>query len=104
MNETTEVGAKAKGKKAAKKAEAATPGVDGQIGRMLVRAIWAQEWMTANPEAKPEERKAAWKEGRAAAMEKNLKAYRRALNAMTRSGLVMSISPDLTEASEDDDA
>ena len=31
-----------------------------QISRMLVRAIWAQEWSATNPDAGAEARKAAW--------------------------------------------
>ena len=83
MNEMTEAGGKAKGGRGkggrvkGGKAEDAT--VEGQIGRMLVRVIWAQEWSAANPEAKADERKAAWKDARNDAMDKNLKAYRRAL-------------------------
>ena len=77
--------------------------VEGQIGRMLVRAIWGQEWSAANPDGKGEDRKAAWKDAREAALEKNLKTYRRALNALTRSGVVMTLSDDAAQASGDED-
>ena len=107
MNEMTEAGGKAKGGRGkggrgkGGKAEDAT--VEGQIGRMLVRVIWAQEWSTANPEAKADERKAAWKDARNDAMDKNLKAYRRALTALARSGVVMSMAPDAVKADGSDD-
>ena len=106
MNDVTEVGAKAKGKKDGKKAEGASaPTVEGQISRMLVRAIWAQEWSTANPDAKGEERKAAWKDARTAALEKNLRTYRRALGSLTRSGVAMTMTLDPAKTpGEDDDA
>jgi len=109
MNEMTEAGAKAKGGKGKGKAakeggEGTEPSVEGEVGRMLVRAIWAQEWVAANPDHKPEDRKAAWKEQRTAAMEKNLKSYRRALGSLKRSGVVMSITPAPEAAGDDEDA
>lgn len=106
MNEMTEAGEKAKGGKGkgkGAKGNAAEPMVDGQIGRMLVRAIWTQEWSAANPDGKPEERKAAWQEARSAAMDKNLKAYRRALTVLARSGVVVSIEPGAAAATGNND-
>ncbi|MEO8240948.1 MAG: hypothetical protein ABI832_01480 [bacterium] len=106
MNEVTEVtdvvaaAKKGKGKKSS--ADNAT-GVEGQIGRMLVRAVWTQEWTAANPEGKPEERKAAWKEGRTAAFEAHLKQYRRAINALGRSGVTMTLSETAAKANAEDD-
>ena len=79
-----------KGNKAAGAGADGAPKVEGQIGRMLVRAIWAQEWTLANPDAKGEQRKVAWKDAREGAMERNLKSYRRALNSLTRSGVTRS--------------
>ena len=76
---------------------------DGQIGRMLVRAIWAQEWSLANPDGTGEARKAAWKEARAAVMEKNLKSYRRAVASLTRSGVTMTLSAEAAAKSDEDD-
>ena len=107
MNEMTEAGEKAKGgrgkggKGKGGKAEDAT--AEGQIGRMLVRVIWTQEWSAANPEGKPDERKAAWKDARNDALDKNLKAYRRALAALARSGVVMTMAPDAVKADGSDD-
>lgn len=100
MNDQTEFGAGEKGKGGKKPAgEGAAKGVgptgnaksEGQIGRMLVRAIWAQEWILANPDGKAEDRKAAWLAARDGALEKNLKTYRRALNSLTRSGVTMTL-------------
>jgi hypothetical protein len=111
MDEATEGGAKAKGNKGNKgknkprKAGAAekNSGADGQIGRMLVRAIWAQEWSAANPGGKGEARKAAWKDARSAMMEKNLKSYRRAMASLKRSGVTMTLSAEAAAKSGDDD-
>lgn len=110
MNEVSEAGAKAKGKgnKAAKKAAGGaeakgTPSVEGQISRMMVRAMWVQEWSAANPEAKGEARKAAWKEARSTAMEKNLKAYRRALASLAKSGVTMTLSESAAKKTGDED-
>ena len=118
MNDET---ASAKGKAAGKNAKAgdrtaAAAGkagaaggnvkVEGQIARMLVRAIWVQEWLLANPDAKPEDRQAAWTKAREAAIEKNLKPYRRALNGLARSGVTFGIAESAdkadVEADEDD--
>ncbi len=101
MSEVTDVDAGEKKGKGKKGNADNSPTIEGQIGRMLVRAIWAQEWVAAHPDAKPEERKAAWKAGRAEVIEKNLKLYRRALNSLTRSGVTMTLSETATE---DDDA
>ena len=111
MNEMTEAGEKSKGGKGkggkgkakAGKSETGDASVEGQVGRMLVRAIWAQEWSAAHPDGKTEERKAAWKDARAGAIEKNLKAYRRAVTSLTRLGVVMSITPAAAAAGTDED-
>ena len=104
MNEITESGAKARAKGAKKPGKAEDASVEGQVGRMLVRAIWAQEWTLANPEGKPEDRKAAWKDARTVQLEQRLKMYRRALTALTRSGVMMSINPVAAAAAGDDAA
>ena len=73
--------------------------VDGLVVRMLIRAVWMQEWMLANPESTPETRKAAWKDAREATMEKNLKIYRRAIRALAFSGVTISLNEEaLNEA------
>lgn len=102
MNEVIEVSEGGKAKRAKKSGAEGSVNVEGQIGRMLVRAIWAQEWAAANPEAKNEERKAAWKAGRAAALEANLKPYRSAINALARAGVTMTLSAETASADEDD--
>ena len=82
-----------------------TLGVEGHIARMLVRAVWVQEWSAANPGSKGEARKAAWKDARPAAMEANLKTFRRALTILKKAGVTMALTADTAEtASEDDDA
>ena len=94
MNEITEAGAKGDKAKAGGgkgRAGGADSSVEAQVGRMLVRAIWAQDWSAANPDGKPEARKAAWKDARAAAIEKNHKLYSRAVAALMRSGVVISV-------------
>lgn len=98
-------GAKAGAAARAKKAGGATSNakVEGQIGRMLVRAIWAQEWSLANPDGKGEQRKAAWKDAREAAMEKSLKPYRRALGSLARSGVTMTISEAAAKEADSED-
>lgn len=104
MDEATEVGGKAEGKKKTKKAEGAeNSGSNGQLGRMLVRAIWVQEWSLANPDGKGNARKAAWKEAKSAAMEKNLKSYRRAIASLGRSGVSMTLSAEAAAKAEEDD-
>ena len=100
MNEVSEAET---GKQKKKPGGVGKAGVEGMIGRMLVRAIWAQEWILANPEGKPEERKAAWKAEREAAIEKNLKTYRRALNVLTRLGVTITLSDADQDGTKADD-
>ena len=99
MSNVTKAGAAAKGRGA--KGSGGPDDADGantasrleiQIGRMLVRAIWAQEWIGANPEGTPEQRNAAWLEARDRTVEKNLKPYRRALRTLLRAGVEMKVS------------
>lgn len=109
MNEASKVGAGGKGKGAkasanakgaAKPAGEGNARMNGLVGRMLVRAIWHQEWTLANPDAKGEARKAAWKEAREAVMDKNLKSYRRAVGSLVRSGVTISL--DEGDATDED--
>lgn len=105
MSDTTEVGGKAKGKKNVKKVSAdGKTNVDAQIGRMLVRAVWSQEWSAANPDATGEARKAAWKDARSGAMEKNLKTYRRAIALLKRTGVTITLSDEAAANAEGDDS
>lgn len=123
QTETAEATAGAKGKKkaggGAKAAGKAKPAagagagaagqekskVEGQVARLLVRAIWLQEWSHANPEGKPEERREAWKTARGGAIEQHLKSYRRALNMLGRSGVTITYEPPVKKSGEtgDDD-
>lgn len=100
-------GAKAAGAKAKPKA---APGADakakteGQIARLMVRAVWMQEWSVANPDGKPEDRKKAWAEARQAAVDRNLKTYRRAVNMLSRQGVTMTYTaPAKKEGAAADD-
>lgn len=77
---------------------------DMMIARMMVRALWQQDWSAVNPDAKAPDRKAAWKDARLAQMEKQLKPVRKALATMQRLGVTMTLSPkSADDASEDDD-
>ena len=62
-----------------------------QIAKLMVRALWSQEWMAAHPEATSQERNAAWKEARLAENAAKLKTIRRALQALQRSGVEMTL-------------
>ncbi len=94
--------------KAAKAAErAAKKQADGpddslQISRMLVRAIWSQEWSAANPEAGPETRKAAWQAAREGVMGERLKPYRKALNIIGKMGVTMAVTAKSDEEPSDE--
>jgi hypothetical protein len=104
MNEMTESAPKGRGKGKGKKAgEAAITPVEAQVSRLLMRAIFAQEWAAANPDATPEQRKAAWKEQRAAITEKNQKNYRHAVASLKRSGVTITISEEAAAETDDGD-
>ena len=104
MDDATEVGPKGKGKKNANKTNAeGKSNVDAQIGRMMVRAVWSQEWSAANPDATGEDRKAAWKDARSGAMEKSLKTYRRAIAQLKRTGVTITLSDEAAAATDGDD-
>lgn len=78
-----------------------TQQADRQILRLLVRAMWQQEWSAANPEGKAKDRAAAWKEVRAAETKARMKGYRKALIALRKSGVEITLSPAAkTEAEE----
>jgi len=65
---------------------------DRQIARLMVRALWQQEWSAANPEASPKDRAAAWKEVRAAETQARIKGYRKAIVALRKAGVEISLS------------
>lgn len=91
--------AKGTGKGGGKGQAALTP-AETQIARMLVRALWAQESIAANPDQSPAERAAQWKEVRQARNEAELKKVRRALLTLKKSGVVMSLT-EKAEMAED---
>jgi hypothetical protein len=94
MSEASNTDTSAEENTAQKSGEGANAKIDGLAVRMLVRAIWVQEWMLANPEGTAEARKDAWKVARDAVMAKNLKLYRRAAKALTFSGVTISLNED----------
>ena len=73
------------------------------IARMLVRALWQQEWSAANPDAKPTDRKTAWKDARQTRLEQDLKSARRALTTMQRLGVTMTLVPRAREVTGEGD-
>ena len=91
-------GAKAGGAKAGGKGKGAGKDAAGgktgevQIARMLVRAQWLQEWTIANPDAAQADRKAAWKDARAARLETDLKTARRIISLLQRQGVNMTLT------------
>lgn len=91
--------AKGAAKGGGKGAAALTPG-EIQIARMLVRALWLQESIAANPELSPAERAAQWKDVRQARNEAELKRIRRALLTLKKAGVVMTL-PEKAQASGD---
>jgi hypothetical protein len=88
--------------KAAANTPNTAPNESLQISRMLVRAIWAQEWSAANPDAGSEARKAAWQEARGVVMAANLKHYRRALFVIGKMGVTMAVTPVADQQAADD--
>lgn len=88
---------KAKGKGAA-----GPKGPELQIARMLVRALWQQEWSAANPDKTAAERTAAWRETRQAVNESELRGMRRALTAIKRAGVTMAIAERAAKGEADE--
>jgi hypothetical protein len=76
--------------------------IDRQIARLMVRAIWQQEWSAANPEATPKDRAAAWKEVRATENQARIKTYRKAIVAMRKAGVEISLILAEPDAAEDE--
>ena len=109
MEDGVEPKAKGKGKAAGsvpnKKAAGDAPkNPEVLIARMLVRALWQQDWVAANPDGKAPERKTAWKEARQARMEQQLKSARKALATLQRLGVTMTLSPKAATGDDDDGA
>ena len=87
------------------KADSAAPpkGPETQIARMMVRALWQQEWTAANPDKVAADRATAWKEARTARLESELKKIRRALLSVKKSGVTMTVSEKAAKVAESDD-
>lgn len=101
----TKAGMKAGGKgKAKDKAAAAPQGPESQIARLIIRALWQQDWNAANPGKTPAERTAAWKAARQERMEANLKQMRRALISLKREGVSLAITPKAVAEPQDEAA
>jgi hypothetical protein len=102
MQDVVQPEAAAKTRSKAKAAAADPKGPELQIARMLVRALWQQEWTAANPDKTPAERGAAWKEIRQARNEAELKGLRRALMTLKRAGVTMTVTERAAKAAESD--
>lgn len=100
-----EAGNKGKGKGKGKGDQSGPPpkGPETHIARMMVRALWQQEWSAANPDKTSAEKGTAWKEVRTARLESELKKIRRALMSVKRSGVTMVVSEKAAKAAESDD-
>lgn len=100
------VAGKPRGKAKAKAgaAEGIPKGPELQIARMLIRALWQQEWNAANPDKTAAERTAAWKEARQARNEADLRGMRRALMTIKRAGVAMTITERAAKAEEGGEA
>lgn len=102
-----EAGNKARGKGKGKgKADSSAPspkGPETQIARMMVRALWQQEWAAANPNKTAADKGAAWKEIRTARLEAELKKLRRALLSVKKSGVTMTVSEKAAKVADSDE-
>ncbi|MGV8988572.1 MAG: hypothetical protein ACOH2H_20095 [Cypionkella sp.] len=92
---------KTRGKGKGKSDISVPPGPESQVARLIIRALWQQEWAAANPGGKPAERTAAWKLARQARFEAELKKIRRALMSLKRDGVAMTITPKVGTAVEE---
>jgi hypothetical protein len=80
------------------KAAGVPPGPETQIARLIIRALWQQEWNAANPGSTPAARTEAWKAVRGERMEADLKKVRMALMSLRRDGVAMTIAPKTADA------
>ncbi|NBZ87369.1 hypothetical protein [Stagnihabitans tardus] len=69
------------------------PAPETQIAKLLVRALWIEDWKTNNPKGTSAERVAAWKEARAEQFATHSKTFRKALLALKKSGVEMTLTP-----------
>jgi hypothetical protein len=85
--------------KAGKKAVNVT-GHDTQVSRLMVRAIWQQQWTDANPGKTAAERGAAWKEERQALIDTDAQKMRRVLATLKRFGVTVTYTPKEDKVAE----
>ena len=85
----------------ATEAEAGKGEGKGGAARHLARALWLVEWQAANPEAKPADRKAAWKALSEADRSARMETARKALRHMRRQGVVISVEKAAEEAGDE---
>jgi hypothetical protein len=67
-----------------------------KAARIMARALWLADWTAANPDATPEERKAAWKAASDGRVDRVVHA-RRVLRIMAKRGVTFTVAPDSNE-------
>lgn len=96
-------GGRGRGKGKTDAAGAPPKGPETHIARMMVRALWQQEWSAANPDKQATDRAAAWKEIRAERLDAELKKLRRALINVKKQGVTMTVSEKAAKVAESDE-
>lgn len=79
-------------------------GPEAQIAKLLVRALWTEDWKANNPKGTGAERMAAWKEARTEQFAAHTKTFRRALLALKKSGVEMTLTPKAAKADPEAEA
>lgn len=74
-----------------------------QLARLLLRAVWTQQWIAANPDASKDQRVAAWQEAREQVLKSNLPTYRKALTVLRRTGVTMALPARAAGAGQEDE-
>jgi hypothetical protein len=67
-----------------------------KAARIMARAIWLADWSALNPDATPEERKAAWQAASEGRVDRVTQA-RRVLRIMAKRGVTFTVAPDSNE-------
>lgn len=75
---------------------------DVQIARLLVQALWNQQWKAANPDGSAKDRAKAWKAARSEELAARVKPCRLALQALRRSGVEMTLTAAAETAKDSD--
>jgi hypothetical protein len=70
------------------------------VARLMARALWQATWSTANPDATPAERQAAWKAAGPERAEK-LRLARRVLRLLAKRGVTLVAPADADADGED---